>query len=85
MNTRATKRTPAELVLEVITNELGITREIARTEELVNDLGADSLDMVELVMAIEEEFNIEIPDEDVEDGKWKTVDSVILYVEGRVG
>lgn len=82
MHTRATKQTVAEKVIEVIRDELGSTREIQRTEELVNDLGADSLDMVELVMAIEEEFAIEIPDEDTD--AWKTVDSVIGYVEGRV-
>jgi acyl carrier protein len=47
----------------------------------VNDLGADSLDVVELVMAFEEAFDLEIPDEDAE--KMQTVQDAITYVEGK--
>jgi acyl carrier protein len=47
----------------------------------VDDLGADSLDTVELIMALEEEFNIEIPDEDAE--KMKTVGDAIKYIEEK--
>jgi len=48
----------------------------------VNDLGADSLDTVELVMALEEEFGIEIPDEDAE--KAKTVGDVVAYIDKKL-
>lgn len=82
MHTRAKEQTVAGRVIGVIAYEVGIIREISRTDDLRQDLGADSLDMVEITFAIEEEFGIEIPDEDV-DG-WQTVDSVIGYVEGRL-
>ena len=54
---------------------------IDNTAHFVNDLGADSLDVVELVMAFEEAFDLEIPDEDAE--KMQTVQDAITYVEGK--
>jgi len=54
-------------IVEIIANQLGIEEEdIAGDASVVDDLGADSLDVVELVMALEEEFNLEIPDEEAE-------------------
>ncbi len=69
-----------EKVKEVIIDKLGVD-ESAITEEahFVNDLGADSLDTVELIMEFEEEFGIEIPDEDAEN--ISTVSSAIKYIE----
>ena len=66
-------------VKEIIIEELGVDAEKVTNEaSFVDDLGADSLDTVELVMAFEEEFNLEIPDEDAE--KMRTVADVISYV-----
>ena len=67
-------------IKEVIIDKLGV-EESAITEEahFVNDLGADSLDTVELIMEFEEEFGIEIPDEDAEN--ITTVSSAIKYIE----
>ncbi len=70
-------------IKEIIADQLGV--EIERLKEdanFVQDLGADSLDVVELVMAFEEEFGIEIPDEDAE--KIRTVGDVINYLKERV-
>ena len=69
-------------VKEVIIDKLGVD-ESAITEEahFVNDLGADSLDTVELIMEFEEEFGIEIPDEDAE--KLTSVGSVISYLKEK--
>ena len=67
-------------IKEVIIDKLGV-EESAITEEahFVNDLGADSLDTVELIMEFEEEFDIEIPDEDAEN--ITTVNSAIKYID----
>ena len=67
-------------VKEVVIDKLGVD-EAAITEEahFVNDLGADSLDTVELIMEFEEEFSIEIPDDDAE--KITTVGSAVEYIE----
>ncbi|MFZ8861661.1 MAG: acyl carrier protein [Thermocrinis sp.] len=70
-------------IKEIIADQLGV--EIEKLKEdanFVQDLGADSLDVVELVMAFEEEFGIEIPDEDAE--KIRTVGDVINYLKERV-
>ncbi|UCG12463.1 MAG: acyl carrier protein [Deltaproteobacteria bacterium] len=54
-------------IIEIIANQLGIEKaDITPQASVVEDLGADSLDVVELVMALEEEFNLEIPDEEAE-------------------
>ena len=67
-------------VKDIIINELGVESEKVTSEaSFVEDLGADSLDTVELVMAFEEEFGIEIPDEDAE--KMQTVGDAIDYIK----
>lgn len=66
-------------VKEIIINELGVEAEkVAGEASFVEDLGADSLDTVELVMAFEEEFGIDIPDEDAE--QMRTVGDAIKYL-----
>ena len=68
----------------IIAEQLGVKpEEVTPTASFVDDLGADSLDTVELIMALEEEFNIEIPDEDAE--KMKTVGDAIKYIEEKAG
>ncbi|HIA93702.1 MAG TPA: acyl carrier protein [Candidatus Marinimicrobia bacterium] len=67
-------------VKEVIIDKLGVEEDAINTDaHFVNDLGADSLDTVELIMELEEEFGIEIPDEDAEN--MMTVGSVVDYIE----
>ncbi|MDP2211378.1 MAG: acyl carrier protein [Candidatus Aquicultor sp.] len=67
---------------DIIVEQLGVdAEEISRKTSFVEDLGADSLDIVELVMAMEEEFDIEIPDEDAEG--IATVEDAIDYVENK--
>ncbi len=69
-----------ERVKEIIVNELGVEAEKVTTEaSFVEDLGADSLDTVELVMAFEEEFGIDIPDEDAE--QMATVGEAVEYLK----
>ncbi len=71
-------------VRDIIVNELGVEpSKVTREASFVEDLGADSLDTVELVMAFEEEFGIEIPDEDAE--KMETVGDAIKYLEEKEG
>jgi acyl carrier protein len=71
-------------VREIIADQLGEPIEnITPEKDFVQDLGADSLDVVELVMALEEEFGIEIPEEDAE--KIKTVGDAINYIKQKVG
>lgn len=70
-------------VKEIIVEQLGVEEdEVSPEASFIDDLGADSLDTVELVMAFEEEFNIEIPDEDAE--RISTVQDAIDYIKGNV-
>ncbi len=69
-------------VKQIIVEQLGVDEaEVTPTASFVDDLGADSLDTVELVMAFEEAFNIEIPDEDAE--KITSVKEAIEYIEKK--
>jgi len=71
-----------EKVKVIIAEQLGVKpEEVTPTASFIDDLGADSLDTVELVMALEEEFGIEIPDEDAE--KMTTVGEAIKYIEEK--
>lgn len=71
-------------VKEIIVEQLGVEEsEVTPEASFIDDLGADSLDTVELVMAFEEAFDIEIPDEDAE--KITTVGEAIEYVKGKLG
>lgn len=68
-----------EQVKKVVVEQLGVSdSEITREASFVDDLGADSLDTVELVMALEEAFSTEIPDEDAE--KIKTIGDTVTYI-----
>ena len=72
----------AAKVKAIIINELGVDPEkVTKDASFVDDLGADSLDTVELVMAFEEEFTIDIPDEDAE--QMHTVGEAIAYIQKR--
>lgn len=69
-------------IKDIIVEQLGVDPEKVKLEaSFIDDLGADSLDIVELVMAMEEEFDLEIPDEDAE--KLKTVQNVVDYVTSK--
>ncbi|HZX35313.1 MAG TPA: acyl carrier protein [Thermodesulfobacteriota bacterium] len=71
-------------VKKIIVEQLGVSEEEVKPEaSFVEDLGADSLDTVEMVMAFEEEFSIEIPDEDAE--KIKKVQDAVEYIEKKSG
>ncbi|MCK9574340.1 MAG: acyl carrier protein [Candidatus Omnitrophica bacterium] len=71
-----------EKVKEIIAEQLGVKKEEIKGESsFIDDLGADSLDTVEVVMALEEEFGIEIPDEDAE--KITTVGEAVKYIETK--
>ena len=73
-----------ETVIDIIVDKLGVDRSEATPEAVfVDDLGADSLDLVELIMAMEEEFGMEIADEDAE--KLRTVQDVISFITARAG
>jgi acyl carrier protein len=72
----------SEKVKDIIVEQLGVNPEqVTEAASFIEDLGADSLDTVELVMAFEEEFGIEVPDEDAE--KLQTVGDVVKYVEDK--
>lgn len=71
-----------ERVKKVLVDQLDVSPdEITPTASIVDDLGADSLDVVEIIMGLEEEFDVEIPDEDAE--KITTVQQIIDYVEEK--
>ncbi len=69
-------------VKDIVCEQLGVSEdEVTPEASFLEDLGADSLDIVELVMALEEEYELEISDEDAE--KIKTVQDIVSYIEGR--
>ena len=71
-----------EKIKEIVVEQLGVEMDQVTLESsFVEDLGADSLDTVELIMAFEEEFDVEIPDADAE--KIKTVKDVVTYIESK--
>jgi acyl carrier protein len=73
----------SEKVKDIIANELGVEREkLTNDASFIDDLGADSLDIVELVMEFEKEFNIDIPDEEAE--KLRTVGDALTYLNTKV-
>lgn len=70
-------------VKDIIVEQLGVDeKDVTDSASFIDDLGADSLDTVELVMAFEEEFDIEIPDEDAE--KMNTVGDAVHYLQDKV-
>lgn len=72
-----------EQVKKILCDQLDLEEEqVNGDSEVIDDLGADSLDIVDLVMTLEEEFDTEIPDEDIEN--LKTVGDIVKYIEDRV-
>ncbi len=72
-----------EKVIDIVADKLGVDRsEVTPEAVFVDDLGADSLDLVELIMAMEEEFGFEIADEEAE--KMRSVQDVINFIQARV-
>ena len=70
-----------EEVRDVVVQQLNVASDAVKLEsKIIEDLGADSLDVVELVMALEEKFEVEIPDSEAE--KLKTIQDVVTFVEG---
>ena len=70
-------------VIDIIVDKLGVAADKVKTDaHFIDDLGADSLDTVELVMAFEEEFGVEIPDEDAQD--ITTVTAAVNYLSGKI-
>ena len=72
-----------EKVKNLVVTQLGVDEgKVTNDSSFIDDLGADSLDTVELVMAFEEEFDMEIPDEDAQ--KMRTISDVIAYLKDKV-
>ena len=72
----------ADRVKKIVVEHLGVEEDkVTETASFIDDLGADSLDIVELVMTMEEEFDLDIPDEDAE--KMKTVGDVVKYITSK--
>ena len=75
--------TTEERVIQIVCDNLGVSKEqVTRTTSFTEDIGADSLDIVELVMELEEEFDIQIPDDQAE--KIKTVGEAVDYIDQAV-
>lgn len=72
-----------EKVKEMLCEQLDVEEDKVTPEaSIVDDLGADSLDVVDLIMSLEEEFDVEVPDEDVEN--MKTVGDIVKYIENKI-
>ena len=72
-----------ERVVDIVCEQMGASKDkVTEATSFINDLGADSLDTVELVMEFEDEFDLNIPDEDAE--KIQTVGDAIKYIEGHI-
>jgi acyl carrier protein len=72
-----------ETITKIIVNQLGVDKTaIVPEAKFIDDLGADSLDIVELLMAVEDEYGIEVPDEDAEG--MQTVGDIVRYIEERM-
>jgi len=81
-NSAVTNATIEERVIKIVCDQMGATADkVTRETSFINDLGADSLDTVELVMEFEDEFEISIPDEDAE--KIQTVGNAIDYITSK--
>lgn len=77
------KRSTEELIIEIIVEQLDVdANEVTPESSFIDDLNADSLDLVELVMHMEEVFNVEIPDEDAE--SIRTVQDAINYIDNHI-
>ena len=73
-----------ERVIKIVCDQMGTTSDkVTKETSFINDLGADSLDTVELVMEFEDEFEISIPDEDAE--KIQTVGAAVSYIDEKLG
>ncbi|MGN1133908.1 MAG: acyl carrier protein [Oscillospiraceae bacterium] len=71
-----------EKVRDIVVENLDVDADAVTPEaSIIDDLGADSLDVVDLIMAIEEEFDVEVPDEEV--ANIKTVDDIVKYIESK--
>lgn len=72
-----------EKVRDIIVDQLGLDNgdEITKTTSLINDLEADSLDAVEIMMAVEDEFDIEVPDEEAE--KFQNIGDIVKFIEAK--
>ena len=68
-------------IIEIMVEKLGIDKDRIKSAATFEELGADSLDMVEVIMKLEEQFGLEIKDEDAE--KMKTMDDVVVYIHER--
>ncbi len=76
----AAEKTTEQRIKDIIVDQLGVNADQVTPEaKFIEDLGADSLDTVELIMALEEEFGIEVPDEEAE--KLQSVGDVVKYIE----
>lgn len=72
-----------EKVKSIMVEQLGVDEDkVIMEASIIDDLGADSLDVVDLIMSLEEEFDVEIPDEDVEN--IKTVGDIVKYIEAKL-
>lgn len=71
-------------VKEILVEQLGVNEDdVELTSNLVDDLGADSLDAIDIVMSIEDEYSIEVPDETIE--QMKTVEDIVNFIENNMG